>query len=489
MKKKNLIAIFVLLLTISLSFCLTACGKTHGAKNTWSYNDEYHWHECKACDEEFDKEKHNFINTLTSKKCETCGAEIEYSNEENYSIWAIGRDYAKNYNSEYTYSYQVKNYENNKETFESSEIEAKKDNSYYYEYKEILVDENNAKVEDYVENRVIKTVLDNEILKGKYVKEVKNEKGNSREGKFVKPDYANSLIEYSPSELIENYGIGNGDNYLDFYNNFNQLLISFYNENLISLNILTTRNLDGSVSLLVGFSYVKENSNYSSVEGYEKSIYEEKYNYIVKDEKLISIDENFKVNNIFEDTTNNVVTIEQSKTLINYSFDEEYFNSLSIETEITKNEYNARVTFVVNGVKLFDKGVAPVGETYSNIVAKNYLYDLSYFIIAVEDAEFDKNLFEIYTNSEMTEEFTSVKVLNDEDFTLYVKLTPPESKALVLSVDTNRNEVILVHVANLNDKFWFSFLNNYNVISVDGEDASNLDGFICAENKVYLVRC
>lgn len=83
MTKRKSILTFVLTVCCMLSamFVFAACGgHKHSFSNEWTYDTEYHWHECtdKDCTEKSEYKKHDYSND-TDPTCNTCGFERTFA--------------------------------------------------------------------------------------------------------------------------------------------------------------------------------------------------------------------------------------------------------------------------------------------------------------------------------------------------------------------------------------------------------------------------
>ena len=103
MKKNTLFkAIFGLLLIFACIF-VSGCVHKHASDGVWEANDEYHWHICSDCNQEFDKAKHTFDEGIVITEnseyreglmlycCEECGYELEVvtpKKEHEHSVYS-----------------------------------------------------------------------------------------------------------------------------------------------------------------------------------------------------------------------------------------------------------------------------------------------------------------------------------------------------------------------------------------------------------------
>ena len=92
MKKKSLLTTILLVFVVLLSFGLSGCKAKHEAEIKWSYDNQEHWHNCKACDDEqFDRETHDLVFNQGKKECSVCKKQFDYTDEENFALWKVGK--------------------------------------------------------------------------------------------------------------------------------------------------------------------------------------------------------------------------------------------------------------------------------------------------------------------------------------------------------------------------------------------------------------
>ena len=102
-------------------------------------------------------------------------------------------------------------------------------------------------------------------------------------------------------------------------------------------------------------------------------------------------------------------------------------------------------------------------------------------------------MFIIYTDKEMTTEFTSL-VAEEEKYNLYAKMIVPEGKAIVISVREfgDSRAIDLCYLKDVGSVFKTSILGNtYPLIEADGvqiTDGSRPE-ITCSESRIYVVVC
>ena len=101
-----------------------------------------------------------------------------------------------------------------------------------------------------------------------------------------------------------------------------------------------------------------------------------------------------------------------------------------------------------------------------------------------------EDVFEIYSDSEMTQVFTSAK-MPEEGLTLYVKLVVPNDKAIVLSIKTDSQNEYIAYIHVISKGFEFDFVDilyGLQVESIDGEPVGERTSFTCDESKIYILK-
>lgn len=210
--------------------------------------------------------------------------------------------------------------------------------------------------------------------------------------------------------------------------------------------------------------------------------------YVVSDGKLVGVNTNIVVKAKFENS-NDVINKTAYITRLIYSFDETYYNNISIETETTINNYNSRITFYIKDYQISSKDSPCYGESYLPSQASSFLDEEVNLVIY--DGE-KPNCYELYLDKELTQPFSSSMQLLDENYSLYIKLIVPQDKSIVLSIEeyTSNQFVYYVYVVDVGEEFDFDRLVFKTVTSIDGN--TNVDGLtslLCEESKIYVVKC
>lgn len=180
------------------------------------------------------------------------------------------------------------------------------------------------------------------------------------------------------------------------------------------------------------------------------------------------------------------------KQKIEYSFDEEKYNSLDITTERTTNEYYGVIDFFVENLTLpYHCREYLVGYDVTAGEMSTYLATLPGFMASYSmEIETDK-LFAFYKDEAMTQEITNMTM--EEKMTIYAKFTLPEECSVILTAFKIKSGNERVHVTYLVDKgYKFTHANyfpQYSIYEIDGKENSEDDvEFVCKANRAYVVR-
>ena len=171
---------------------------------------------------------------------------------------------------------------------------------------------------------------------------------------------------------------------------------------------------------------------------------------------------------------------------------------MDMTTEVTQNNYTARLNWVIEG---YDYGYCSfplVGERYS---ADKAIDDFTSAYIIERDFEIEgvayESLFSLYADEAMTVPFTGFDAI-EEHSTIYVKINAPEGTAVVLSLYRYNDSlrVLRVCICDGGDNYTvgdqggsYSHLKNYNVVSFNGEewDTPAPAKFTVESGKVYVI--
>ena len=489
MKRKGLILAFVLMFTTLFSVGLYGCGNKHKPKEEWMHNDEYHWQECQECDEEkFNYGLHQLENGATEKVCSICKAKFAYTEEENFAVWASGRDASKAYEGDYTFRYLGQGYKNGELVTTSKTFESNSDLKYYS--REIMFDINDAgeEVVSTDETIIVKTVLDNGVTRTKLVKKKLAGDTTSVTAKYVNKYYASKLVEFNPGDIAGNYIVGTQTD-LEAWKNNISAVISAMAENekatIESWDAKITRNADGKVLAQCLASYTYQDDARKSDEDYLNSLHKMTYSIVVSGGYVVEVSDDETDMAYYKDSTKNIVKREVDKSEYLYQFDNEYYDSFSMGTNQTEEACYADVKFVFNGRGGSDLKSVKVGTSFAEADAFAYINDTFDGVNASDFATF-------YTDAEMTQKFTSNYVF-DEGLTIYVKLTAPEGRGIVLTVDVSEKEerIVWIKVVNLETKFFYDAdFSSYKVLTFEGTPLEpDSTGFVCSASTVYVIEC
>lgn len=488
MRKKYLPIILLLVILPVMSIMFFGCKPKHMAMDWWDYNETTHWHNCTACnDETFDNNEHIFENGAEKKKCTICGAEIPYNDEENYAIWYDGIIESNSYKSDFTYLYSRTEFENNEYSSEMSIKEFYSLDKYRMEYLSLDDYENGEWTYSNSEISTVKKVQIDGKEKFKQIYESNLNGKKSKSGKIVRSDYIKNIAQNNPSEVIEDFGI---TEFLEAntYTNFCTTIEEIFNNigTFESKSYSFTRSKTGQVNFNLSYSYSEHEEGRYEDSDYLITQVQESQSSTIENGKLKYLTYTSIENIKFEDETKNVLKKDIQNVEIKYSFDYDKFDDISMETETTKNECYANILFDVNGYYLSDEDSVLVDETYTYNDAVLFLINIvARFIIYNGNIN---GMFEVYQDKEMMQVFNE-SLITESGLKLYIKLIPPENKSMILTINQSRDNLVkFVHVFEIGSTYNFDdILSGYNVLSIDGLDATNKTELLCEENKIYTL--
>lgn len=423
-----------------------------------------------------------------------------YSDEENFSDWIKGRDYALKFDAtkdKYTANVISDSYTNDVLDYKDTCVEAKDGEKYYSNIENYALDEDTNKLElDIKSLIVIKEEDDKGTIRNKFYRELFENEENSKDGYYVAPYYADYFSEYAPNnDNFEDYLIS-GNTIDEFNTNFNSYYLE---ENKITIDSITfNRNKDKSISLLV-----KGNRDFVSEfiedEDYTNTNITYDFEVKVKNGKIIEIINGSKEKEIYKDENKNVTYDSKTTITFDYNFDDKYYNQLSIETDTTINTYYGSVSFNILGYdfRYLDDETTLFGEEYTSEQAIEFLLSKYTFFIGKGEEKFDASYFSLYLDKDFTQPFTKVDEMSDS-MTLYVKFNIPSDKAIVAYVFVNEKSeekhpvlkiMYLEDVGNTYDAS--KSFEGYKILSIDGVEVSEGEetNFKITENKVYIIVC
>lgn len=424
------------------------------------------------------------LSTSSNEETNTT-SESKYSVEENFSYWKKGRDNLFAYNGDYTTSIFKTECEPDKP---DQFINTKESRSGNKLYREDSINRNGANIRNIV---VLKNVeCEDGKTRMKYYKETNNDGTITKEGKYVSPNYVeeNHFAYYFPAASMEDSCFEHGDTYEEVVANAKKEFKEEFYADASKLEF--TRNSENSVtfSLSGSFIYVDEDAK-KDEEGYVKDVREVEIGSKVDGEYLTSIYMIVKVKRVYKDKE--LVFSDDIKIDIAYTFDQEYYDSINIETENTPNEYRRKINFHVDGYPF----IWSIEDSYAeNELAidevNNYLKTETNFISSTSITNDEKlNLFKVYADKDMTVPFVNT---NLDKIDLYAKLTPTENRGLIL-VLLDYNETIrvdMVYTREIGGTFDTAKTMEYcSLVSIDGENVKEGEKPILtiSESKVYTV--
>ena len=463
-----------------------------------------HWQECAKCGDLTEKTPHNLVANGANKKCDGCDITADYTEAENFAYWIAGIKHASTATDNYTTTKIEMNGETGQTIDLYKTVEARNGNKYYrVEYsgeKNLATGEESALEFDRME--IVKTVSDGEKIRTKYFyKNIDSDGSEDKSGAYVSPRYAEENNGESPARSLSNYDLLLKATSVE---ELRTLFESDYKEDggtsqsskendIITVSI--TRNADGSVTIELKIQYESQEVDWDEVEYTEIGV--ESIRYVVKDGKLVSFVDDLKFANKYADESKNSSEIEfMTIDFVYDEFDEEFYNSVDVTTDNTTNEYTATVYVKVpNADSYFLFTEAYVDETLSvEAIYEDIESDLD-FLVDMRGIR----VFELYADKDYTVLLTDFTV-EDKEYNFYLKFTPPEGKALVVTLfkekrknyDTGEEyEIIVRHTAYLKDIgtrfFATSVHDGHKVLEIDGVENPEYLSFVCDENRVYYI--
>jgi|GEM_PF-4016618 len=427
----------------------------------------------------------NVVETTNSSIEDSASSSKNYSLEENFAYWRRSRDNTLSYIGDYTFSRS--NFE--KDAYGNQRLTATKEsNSGNQLYREVKFKRGEELIRSSL--TVIKNVeCEDGKTRTKLYKEESVANQSKKEGQYVNPNYINKYdyAYYPPNRFLEDSGLDIGDTYEELVNN----ATLFYQEDLgVTLSkIEFNRTNEDFLSLNLEANLECINENISDV-SYVNSLYSFSINAVVNKDYLSSLSFHFKERQIYKDKE--LIETNDIFCSVSYSFDNEYFFSINIDTDETPNNYKRIINFHVEGYPFIWSIDDSCAENELSIdEVNNYLKEETNFIVrGVNQTNDDKlDLFKVYTDEEMTNPFVSTDL---DEIDLYIKLTPTAERGIVLTLLENQGRTIvnIIYTRKLGSEFRTDNIMEYcTLISIDGEKVKEGErpSFTVSESKVYIV--
>lgn len=435
------------------------------------------------------------LTTLASCNDKTSHNSIPktYTEEENLSDWLKGRDYALTFDGTYTANLVNEEYFNDVLEEKRVAVEANDNPRYYSVMEEYSINEDTKELELIAkQTAAIKEVNDNGKVRNKYYLEAIEGENVFKQGRYVAPYYAQYFNNTNPTP--EGYGdyFVNGNTLEELKNNFD--LEYFSKGHTKTESIKLVRNEDTSVSLLVeakGTYVFSGEESITSDEDYLKTEIAFNVEIAVSEGKITKINKVATHNNVYKDTSKNEKYLDKELYEVSYDFDKVFYDSISVETETTTNDYYGRVYFDICGIELDYDDRVLVDDEYTVDYAQEFLLGkYSTFI-----GRFAKSSFALYLDKDFTKPFHGVDKLPD-NIKLYVNFDIPEDKAIVIYsyVDSGKEKtdpsIKIVYLEEINTTFDpKSRFSDYKIVSIDGKevDSNNDLSFEITESRIYMV--
>lgn len=405
-----------------------------------------------------------------------------YTQEELFDEWKKAKEYTINYNDEYTSSFNVETYKDNVLMDKNDTYQTYNDGMTLIEKSSYILD--NDKLELYrYSKEATKIVDDNGKQRIKYYNEQGDSKNKETKGEYITLSKAKKMNYYNPNSFLEGLNI-EGENYNEFITILKTSFIEIDEKN-ISVSF-DKNNEMVNLNIMIKHEYVDDSIN---DQGYLKSNEEGKMVISSKDNKIIETKYDYKIKINYENEKNNYEVNQINHGNINYNFDEEKYNKISVETETTIYNDQENIRYYVGDFAF----VYPQKFEYNEIFTANdgieYLSNHENFIIK-EKQEDVSSYISLYLDKEMTKPFTSMTLL--DELTLYIKFNMPSDKSLVICAIDNDTyfDIANIYLLNVGDNF--NPKNRYpytQILSIDGKEVDNnssLD-FVVNDNTIHTI--
>lgn len=422
----------------------------------------------------------NNVSSSTTSK-EVTSSE-NFTQEELFDEWKKAKEYTINYNNEYTSSFNVEIYKDNVLMDKNDTYQTYKDGMTLIEKSSYILD--NDKLELYrYSKEATKIVDDNGKQRIKYYNEQGDSKNKETKGEYITLSKAKKMNYYNPNSFLEGLNI-EGENYNEFITILKTSFIEIDEKN-ISVSFDKNNEMI-NLNIIIKHEYVDDSID---DQGYLKSNEEGTMVISSKDNKIVETkyDYNIKIN--YENEENNYKVNHISHGNINYNFDKEKYNKISVETETTLYNDKEEIRYYVGDFAF----VYPQKFEYNEIFTANdgieYLSNHENFIIK-EKQEDVSNYISLYLDKEMTKPFTSMTLL--DELTLYIKFNMPSDKSLVICAIDNDTyfDIANIYLLNVGDSFNPKKCYPYTqILSIDGKEVDNnssLD-FVVNDNTIHTV--
>lgn len=433
-------------------------------------------------------------------------SEEKKTEEELFLIWKEGRDITFKRKDNYSVLEKVDYYSENVLDFKRTIAESRGGNRYFLKSIEETLDEESGSFITSDQSIIcIKEVDDNGKTRTKHYEEYLDEGEIVKQGTYVSPSYAENAIQYEPKECFDGIYIDSeGNTYSSFIENFKaQWLNGEGTGEFESLKF--TENVDNSVafSFAINYTYVDDYQQKNDSD-YSISVCRDQVDIVAVASGIRSVsyimDEKTKYQTKGDENSKTILTYS-----IDYAFDENTYNTISVDTETTENTYFGTANFYLDGYRIERNYEAClVDEFYTLDAAKTFLDDSYSFLITGSDVETRTDLFDLFLDEEFTQPFEGQTMTENLD--LYIRLNTEKGayveawfkvKGTKTDETTGKetsffyNKIKLVYHMTVGETFNKNgqIFEEYAVLEVDGEavEEGYRPIFVCEEARVYKV--
>ncbi len=323
-EKKFIISILTIVLANALTSC-NGCAHKHNVIEKWKYNETSHWKECKGCNEKIELGGHTFKNNGSTKQCEICEYDVEYTQKENFDEWNVGCKHALNYDGEYTtYCEETALFDYVSEIYEHKITESYSKDKWFSYDEETTIETDNAQKNESILEVIKKIDNPNDEKNYLYYREIYENNKTSKYSEYINEERLINSRYYFPKYDLSSLYITICDTYEELKLAIIENLEKYEKGKLTKFEI--EREEDGSVSLNMIYyrDYIESNI---ADDDYKNTTREFVSKIIVSDGKVQTLFGNVFINDFYNDETKNTCETYFYQTTYKYEFDNENYES------------------------------------------------------------------------------------------------------------------------------------------------------------------
>ncbi len=460
----------------------------HQADGKYQSDDTYHWQGCTANDDHvYLKGAHTYVENGSVKTCSVCGRNADYTKEDNVQSFLDARNKTMAHTGAFT-THCVYDSDDGEEIYHH-DIRESYDGDIRY-FADADVHEKAGETEGSYEQLIVfESAKNGDIDCGRlYAETAVNGTVRQKEAAYFSPDYMHTYDNFMflPSDQPETYYLDQGTDEESFLNSVKEYAVG---ELGAEPTMSFARNKDGSVS----FTYSVESTTESSEEseGTENNVTTvtttAQGGYISKIETIQHTE------TTYQDSTKNSTKDSTIVMDIDYTFDQEKYETFDTTTETTENNYSALFSIhfsEIPGYTMYYDG-SYVGDTVtSEMIYASLMSRVGRF---VNFSDTDK-AFEFYTDEKRENIFTSVDT-TEKYYDIYLKFTPPEGKSVILTTEESEEDGVkseslrIAYLWDAGKRFYpRDIFKNYELLTVDGVAPTSYSSFVPKSGEVHVVK-